>query len=39
VVYSVDLLDITELGYEERITASALQGLANREALALYNQP
>lgn len=34
--YEVDLLDITELGYEDRLTASVLQGLANREAPSLY---
>jgi hypothetical protein len=34
--YLVDLLDITKLKYADRITASALQGLANREAPSLY---
>ena len=32
----VNLLDITELSYEDKLTASALQGLVNREAPALY---
>jgi len=32
----VDLLDISDLGYEERLTASALQGLVNREGAVLY---
>jgi hypothetical protein len=34
--FEVDLLDITALGYTERLTASALQGLANRQGPALY---
>ncbi len=34
--FEVDLLDITALGYAERLTASALQGLANRQGPALY---
>jgi len=33
---TVDLLDISDLGYEERLTASALQGLVNREGAVLY---
>lgn len=34
--FEVNLLEITNLSYEERLTASALQGLINREAPTLY---
>ena len=34
--FGVDLLDITELGYEDKLTASVLQGLVNRDTPGLY---
>jgi hypothetical protein len=33
---AIDLLDVSRLGYEERLTASCLQGLANRNAPRLF---